>query len=280
MYSIIDSCDETSSWRLPGLCNVKETALSFASLWRWRKFGVNEPCRVKHPQMSQGVSPHSGLHYRALPGEGVFHVRNVIGSIKAAGALPFSDFTSVQQGFRHCFPQASAAETGFNIQGSTAGFSLSSAKRNILLNHNQVLNTVCVRCRLSCVWLIFVVTNISPMGRKLETKVPVWHIICWIVTKLPPCSACLFWGQCLASWYLTCMSFSVWGNHRENPHEHEKNIKTLHIQKKGLWSIFKPTANHWITTSPSNIISTFLLRIVKEYSISTDFTPGNNCQLT
>lgn len=31
MYSIIDSCDETSGWHLPGLCNVKETALSFAA---------------------------------------------------------------------------------------------------------------------------------------------------------------------------------------------------------------------------------------------------------
>lgn len=31
MYSIIDSCDETSGWHLPGLRNVKETALSLAT---------------------------------------------------------------------------------------------------------------------------------------------------------------------------------------------------------------------------------------------------------
>lgn len=31
MYSIIDSCDETSGWHLPGLANVKETALSFVA---------------------------------------------------------------------------------------------------------------------------------------------------------------------------------------------------------------------------------------------------------
>lgn len=47
-------------------------------IWLQRALGV------KHPQMSQGVTSHSGLHYRALPGEGVFLVKDVIGSIKAA----------------------------------------------------------------------------------------------------------------------------------------------------------------------------------------------------
>lgn len=45
-----------------------------------RKFGYNEPCRAKHPQMSQGVTSHFGLYYRELPGEGVCLVKNVIGS--------------------------------------------------------------------------------------------------------------------------------------------------------------------------------------------------------
>lgn len=53
------------------------------SLGTQGKFGYNEPCRVKHPQMSQCVISHCGLYYRALPGEGVFLVKNVIGSITA-----------------------------------------------------------------------------------------------------------------------------------------------------------------------------------------------------
>lgn len=39
------------------------------------------PCRVKHPQMSQGVTSHRGMHCRALPGEGVFLSKKAIGSI-------------------------------------------------------------------------------------------------------------------------------------------------------------------------------------------------------
>lgn len=45
-------------------------------------FGHSEPCRVKHPQMSLGVTTLRGVHYRALPGEGVFLVNDVIGSNK------------------------------------------------------------------------------------------------------------------------------------------------------------------------------------------------------
>lgn len=114
--------------------------------------------------MSRGVTSHRGLHYRALPGEGVFLVKNVIGFIKTAeGYLSVTSCLSTKKKEKK---KESAAEADFNIQVSTAGLSLSSAQRNILINHSQVLSVVCVRCIL-CV-ADFIVVNISPMGRTFD----------------------------------------------------------------------------------------------------------------
>lgn len=124
MYSIIDSCDETSGWHLPGLCNVKETALSFVAdvSFGWQgKFGYNEPCRVKHPQMSHGVTSHCGLYCRTLPGEGVFLVRNMIGCIKAV--VHYISVTS-------CLGLLHEAKTVFSSIVSTAGPNFRSAQIN------------------------------------------------------------------------------------------------------------------------------------------------------
>lgn len=78
-----------------------------------------------------------------------FLVKNVIGSIKAVtSCLSSKDSDTV------CMKHLQQ-KLGFNVQGSAAGLSLSSAERNILLNHNQALDTVCVRC-------ILCVLQISP----------------------------------------------------------------------------------------------------------------------
>lgn len=100
------------------------------------------PCGVKHGQMSLSVSSHCGLHYRALPGEGVFHVKNVIGSIKAAvHYLSVTSCLTSKDSDTICitYPQQKQAST-FRVQQLVSSFSL--AKRNILLNHNQVDSTV------------------------------------------------------------------------------------------------------------------------------------------
>lgn len=44
-------------------------------LWMPSKFILSEPCRVKRLQMSKGVTLRWGLHYGAMPGEGVFFFR-------------------------------------------------------------------------------------------------------------------------------------------------------------------------------------------------------------
>lgn len=109
---------------------------------------------------------------------------------------------------RYCLHEASAAETGFNTQGSTAGLSFSSAKRNISLKP-QSGTQYCV-WDVSCV--TFVVTNTSEVWCLMSrTKVLVSHIICRVAAKLPLRSG----GQFLASWYLTCMSFLFEKKHRE-----------------------------------------------------------------
>lgn len=135
-----------------GLCNVKETALYFVC----RRLPIkmeNEPFRVKHPQMSQGVTSHwIALQSTARRGS-FFHVKNVIGSISAAEhylsgtSCPTSenlDAVSV----KHL--QQKQAST-LRIQQLVPAFFC-----NILLNHNQILNTVCVRwillLQISLLW--------------------------------------------------------------------------------------------------------------------------------
>lgn len=182
--------------------------------------------------MSQGVASHCGLYYRALPGGGVFLVKNVTGSIKAV--VHYLSMTScVSSKGSDCLHETSASDTVFNIHGSTAGFSFSSAKRNILLNQNQALYLVSVS-------YTFTLTNIFPMGRRIALPcllMPKMHI--FFCERKPQRKPTLTWQE-------------------QTPHIH-----------------FKPTDNHWTTTCPSNILSTNLLKIVKEYLKST----GSHCYI-
>lgn len=176
--------------------------------------------------MSHGVTSHCGLHYRAPPGEGVFFFpcQECDWLYSDSRASSFSDFMSIQQkknSHRYCLHEASAAETGFNTQGSTAGLSFSSAKRNISLKP-QSGTQYCV-WDVSCV--TFVVTNTSEVWCLMSrTKVLVSHIICRVAAKLPLRSG----GQFLASWYLTCMSFLFEKKHRET-HMNTGRTCKLHI---------------------------------------------------
>lgn len=52
---------------------------------------------VKRPQMSGGVTSRCGLHYRLLPGEGVFSCQESDWFRKGHGALPLTDFMLIQQ---------------------------------------------------------------------------------------------------------------------------------------------------------------------------------------
>lgn len=135
-------------WHLPGLCNVKETALSFVAQtppYEDRgNLATMSPAGLNILRCHE-VLPHTLDCTTERCQERKFFLSGMwLAPFKVAHRL----HVYIQQRFRHCLHEASAAETGFNIQGSTAGFSFSSAKRNTALNHNQVLSTVWKRCIL------------------------------------------------------------------------------------------------------------------------------------
>lgn len=132
-------------------------------------FGYSEPCRVKHPQMWQGVTSRCGLHYRALPGEGVFClVKNVTGSIKSVEYYLSLTSCPCRKKWIHTLFGWRICSWNFNTQGSTAGLSLSAAQRSNLLEHSKVsIRRVRDEC---CVWLIFVVTNTSTLERTFDVR--------------------------------------------------------------------------------------------------------------
>ncbi len=219
MYSIIGSCDETSGWHLPGLCSVKETALSVAAPTSPHEDGGNSA--TMSPAGLNSLRCHKALLHtvdcttECCQEREFFLVKNVIGSIKAAEHyLPVTLCLSSKR-FWLCLHEAPAAETGLSIQCSTAGLSLSSAQRHILRNHNQVLNIVWDVCY---VWLILVVTNISQMERKFDIgcskQVLVSQFICWTKTKLPPYRAVCFEVSALPLETLHACFF-LRENHRE-----------------------------------------------------------------
>lgn len=168
MYSIIDSCDETSGWHLVGLCNINETALSFVA--------QTSPCESRGNLDT--VSP-AGLNilrcHKALlhavdcttehcqEREFFFSCQDCAWLHYVRRALPFTDFMSIQKKIQTRMKhEASAAERGFNTQCSTAGFSLSPAKRNNLLEHSQALNTV---WEMYVVWDWCLLLQISPLWK-------------------------------------------------------------------------------------------------------------------
>lgn len=145
------------------LCNVKQTAWSFvAKTLNANKFNSGEPCGVKRLQMSEGVSWCCGLHYRAIPGEGVFFPHVSIMSTwiwLQTRALLLTDFI-----YKHL---QTAQTSILKVQ------QLLSA--SVLLwetiCYNKVRHgRVCMR-DVSCVWVIFDVTNMSPVDSVWD----VWH---------------------------------------------------------------------------------------------------------
>lgn len=190
MYSIIESCDETSGWRFPGLCNTKETCLYEDG----GNLATMSPAGLNIIRCHKALLHTVDLHYRALPGEGVFLVKNVIGSIKAVvHYLSMTSCLSSKYSDTVCMKQLQQKQAStFRVQQLVPA--------SVQLKEKFYWTTIWYS--ILCVWnvsrvrLIFVVTNISPIGRK------------FIINLIDGC----VWGQCLASWYLTCTSLSVWGN--------------------------------------------------------------------
>ena len=104
---------------------------------------------------------HTGLHYRAQPGEGVFFiVKNVIGSISAAEHyLPGTSCPTSKNSDAVCVKhlQQKQAST-LRVQQLVPAFLFVFFFFffNILLDHNHILNTVCVRwillLQISLLW--------------------------------------------------------------------------------------------------------------------------------
>lgn len=162
MYSIIDSCDETSGWHLLGLCNVKETDRAFvvqtscADLCECREnlaTGLNilrchkawlhtvdcttEPCQEREWCFFFFSSCHKcdWLHY-------------------VSRALPFTDFMSIQKKIQTRMKRKawSVKHLRWKDASTLRVQQLVSASgwrsRNNLSEHSQVLNTVWERCML------------------------------------------------------------------------------------------------------------------------------------
>lgn len=166
MYSIIDSCDETSGWHLPGLHCVKETALSFVAQTSFSEHGGNlatmSPAGLNILRCLRVL-----LHTVDCTTERCQEREFILSRMWLAPFfVRYISVTSClsSKWLQNVLRVTSAAEKGFSTEGSAAAPSFSSAKRNILLNHIQQLYTVRV---MYSVYLIFVATNDSPMGTKL-----------------------------------------------------------------------------------------------------------------
>lgn len=237
MYSIIDSCDETSGWHLSGLCNVKETDLSFVvqtvlcvcreNLATVNSAGLNMlrchkawlhtvDCATEHCQERE-------LFF--------FSIMSVEHYLSLTSCLSRKRFRRAWSAKREAWRICGRKTLQHSVQQlvSASGW----RRRDNLSEHSQVLNTVWERCML-CVSDFCCYKYLPPRKRCLmwTYQTGVSHFICWGV-KLPPLSACLFWGQhmltsnvgvlCCEKKLLSTWTFS--------------NMRTL---QRGLWSGFNP----------------------------------------
>lgn len=117
------------------------------------KFSWRESCRVKRLQMSEGVTLCWGLHYTAKPEEGDFFHISIVPAWTwlQSRALLLTDFI-----YKHL----QAAQTSvLKVQQLV---SASVQWRETICQNKFRRGRVCVR-HVSCTWVIFDVTNISPV---------------------------------------------------------------------------------------------------------------------
>lgn len=173
MYSIIDSCHETSGWHLVGLRSVKEIALSSAGQMSPRE--DREYLATMSPAGLNVLRCHKAILHtmdctteRCQDREGFFLLSGMWLAPLSQRSITFR-WLCVSPERDSDTHEASAAQRGFSAQRSTAGRSLRPAKRNYLLEHGQVL--VPFLRDECCVWPIFVATNIP------SSALDVWHAV-------------------------------------------------------------------------------------------------------